>query len=75
MIKDKAKWADWEDRNLSSEPPDFQRNLQILESMYEHARAMGAFSGKDPLAGLEVKIRMARILNVPTPARADRPRP
>ena len=63
MIKDVAFWEAWELEYLRNEPVDFARNLRILDAMYEHARLLGAFPPTNPLEGIEVKIRMARILN------------
>ncbi len=70
MIKDTALWHAWEDEFARSRPPDFHRNLALVESMLEHARKLGAFPRSDPLEGIEVKIRLARVLNVPTTPRA-----
>ena len=43
---------------------DHQRNLRVVEALYEHARRLGALPLEDPLAGIEVDIRLAKILNV-----------
>lgn len=43
MIKDRALWEAWEAQYIASEPPDFRRNLQIFEAMYEYASALGRF--------------------------------
>ena len=64
MIRDAVAWRAWEEAGPLREPPDFQRNLRLLQAMYELARSLGAFPPADPLAGLETDIRMARILNV-----------
>lgn len=63
MIKDVAFWEAWEREYIAKEPVDFARNLRLLDAMYEHARLLGAFPPADPLEGIEVKIRVARILN------------
>ena len=63
MIRDVEFWEAWEREYIAKEPVDFARNLRLLEAMYEHARLLGAFPPADPLEGIEVKIRMARILN------------
>ena len=63
MIKDVAYWEAWELEYLQNDPVDFVRNLRLLDAMYEHARLLRAFPPADPLEGIEVKIRMARILN------------
>ena len=71
MIKDRAFWEAWEAQTILSQPADFRRNLALVESMYEHARALGAFPLADPLEGIETKIRVARVLNVPTTSGTD----
>lgn len=72
MIKDIALWEQWEAEYIASEPADFQRNLQLVEWMYEHAFALGAFDSLDPLEGIETKIRLAAVVNAPTTAGKDR---
>ncbi len=64
MIKDVNFWTAWEAAGPLHEPPDFQRNLRLMQAMYDLARLLGAFPPADPLAGLETHIRVARILNV-----------
>ena len=66
MIKDRAYWEAWEARVLLNQPADFHPNLALVESMYEHARKIGALPGADPLEGIDTKIRVARVVNVPT---------
>jgi hypothetical protein len=72
MIKDTALWEKWEAQTVLSQPADFQRNLRLLDAMYEHARALGAFPPADALAGLETKIALAKALNVRPAAGTDR---
>jgi hypothetical protein len=73
MIKDAAAWAAWEEAGPLREPADFQRNLRLVQAMYDLARTLGVFPPEDPLAGLETDIRVARILNVRGSAGAHRP--
>ena len=40
-----------------------QRVFEIFSSMWEEAMNIGVIPFKDPLAGIEVDIKMARILN------------
>jgi hypothetical protein len=75
MIKDKALWQAWEEQTILSQAPDFQRNLRLLEAMYEHARALANFTPSDPLAGVELKARLARTVNVSTASGTNRARP
>jgi len=74
VIKDKVVWEAWEAQGPLREPADFWRGIALLEAMYQHARALGAFPPANPRDGLETKIRLARILNVSAAARADRSR-
>lgn len=73
MIKDVGAWTAWEEAGPLREPPDFHRNLRLLQAMYDLARSLGAFPSADPLAGLDTDIRMARTLNVRGSAGTDRP--
>ncbi len=74
MIKDAALWTAWEEEGPLRQPLEFSRNLQLIEGMYDLARALGAFPPADPLEGLETDIRSARILNnVPDAAGTHRP--
>ncbi|HMD97739.1 MAG TPA: hypothetical protein VKM93_10485 [Terriglobia bacterium] len=63
MVKDRVFWEAWEAQYIANEPVDFQRNLRLMNAMYEHARSMGAFPLKNPLSGLEDKIRLGRMIN------------
>jgi hypothetical protein len=75
MIRDVAEWTAWEEAGPLRERLDFSRNLQLVEAMYEWARALGAFPPVDPLEGIETDIQMARILNnVPDAAGTHRSR-
>ena len=63
MITNTKIVQDFEDELLRREPVDYERNLRIAEALYEEARLLGVFPSKDPLEGIEVKIRIARALN------------
>ncbi len=47
---------------------DYQRNLQIFESLYREACSLGVLPLKDPLDGIDLDIHLARIMNVRKPA-------
>ena len=40
----------------------------IVEALYREACLLGALPLKDPLEGIEVDIRVAKVINVRTPA-------
>lgn len=58
----------FEDDLARGTPVDYQANLRLVESMLAEAVLLGAWPAPDPLAGVEVDIRVARILNVRRPA-------
>jgi hypothetical protein len=68
MIRDCRRLKEWEIEYQRQERPDFFRNLQLYEALYSEARSLGLFPLRDPLEGLQVKIRMAKVLNVSTTA-------
>jgi len=63
MITDAKKWAAFEKEEIRAHKPDFYRNIRLAEAMYRQAAALGAFPPKDPLEGIEVDIRIARVVN------------
>jgi len=64
MIKNRELLEQWEKKYLKEETPDFFHNLRLFEGLYEEAHALGVFPMKDPLDGLETKIRLAKAINV-----------
>jgi len=52
----------FEHEESRASPPDFERNLKLLEAMFEHARALGAW--EHSIDTLPTKLRLARALNV-----------
>lgn len=63
MIKDQRAWEEFEREYSRSRKPDFYQNLKIASELHCHALKMGVF-GKDPLEGIEVVLRVARIINL-----------
>ena len=41
----------------------FARAMKIFSSLWQEAKVLGIFPGKDPLAGIDVDIRLAKVLN------------
>ena len=49
---------------LLNEPEmSLEQKFDLLDAMHEFSREMGAFSGEDPLEGIEVKIKIAKVVN------------
>jgi hypothetical protein len=71
MIRNTEELERFEREYQRSERPDFLRNLQIFEALWEEGVALGILPLKDPLEGLETKILLARALNVSTPVGND----
>jgi len=40
----------------------YDRAMRIFTSLWEEGKGLGAIPGKDPLAGIEVDIRLAKVL-------------
>jgi len=66
MIRDSETLREWEKEYAAREPADFFRNLDIFEAMYREALDLGVLPAKDPLEGIEHKIRLAREINALT---------
>ena len=63
MIKDPKFFEEWERKFIASEPPNYKRNVRIFEAMLSEVKALGVWPPKDPLEGIEVDLRVARMLN------------
>lgn len=68
MITNPVLVEAFEQSQLRTAPPDFIHNLKIVEALYREACLLGALPLKDPLEGIEVDIRVAKVINVRTPA-------
>jgi hypothetical protein len=75
MIKRTATLEAFERKMLVSEKIDIDERLRLMDSLYREAVAFGAFPLKDPLEGLDVDIKYARVINsVPKPPAKNRRR-
>ena len=63
MIRDPGAWEDWEQKE-KKKPVDIKQNFLLMEAMLEEAQALRAFSQDNPLAGLDIKIHLAKVINV-----------
>jgi len=43
--------------------PSYMKNLAIFEALYREAVKLGTLPPKDPLDGIEVDIRIAKVVN------------
>lgn len=63
VIKDTRVLAEFEESELRREKPDYPRALRLFEAMWKEGMLLGVLPLKDPLEGIEVDIKIARILN------------
>ena len=63
MIKNASMFDDFEKSLLRSRKPDPAKNFGIVEALYEEAIALGAIPLKDPLDGIDVDIKIAKVIN------------
>ena len=63
MIKNRKTLLTFEDKLIRESKPDILKNFRIVDAMYDEAVALGIFPLKDPLDGLEIDIKIARVVN------------
>ena len=59
-----ARVAAFEREQARLDVPDYARNVAIVNALLAEARALGVWPPADPLAGIDVDIRVARAFNV-----------
>jgi len=63
MVKDTRKLDAFAKEFLKSAKTDLKKNFKIIEALYDEAVALGALPLENPLEGIEVDIRIARVIN------------
>ena len=63
MVKNPEKLQKFETELIRKQKVDITQNFRLLDSMYEEAVALGVLPLKDALDGLEVDIRIAKVVN------------
>jgi len=63
VIKDAAYFEEFNRQELKKEKFGYLSALRIFEAMWKEAISLGVLPSKDPLEGIEVDIRIARMLN------------
>lgn len=63
MIKDQKLWDQFERELLKKEEFSLEQKYRILNSMLREALNLGILPLEDPLEGIEVDIKIARIVN------------
>ena len=73
MIKRSEILEAFEKEQIRQNKADYHENLKIFEALYREAQTLGVFPLEDPLEGIDVDIRLAKVLHVRIPDREDRP--
>jgi len=63
MIKNSPRLKAFEDDYTRRNKPDIRRNLKLLDKLYKEAKALSAFPLKEPLSGLDIDIKIAKVIN------------
>lgn len=63
MIKNCETLLTFENDLIRKSKPDILKNFRLVDAMYDEAVALGIIPMKDPLDGLEIDIKIARVVN------------
>ena len=63
MIKNREKLQKFENEIIGKEKVDILRNFRLVDAMYKEAVSLGIFPLKDPLADIEIDIKIAKVVN------------
>jgi len=63
MIKNYKIFKNFENELIKKEKTQIDKNFQILDEMYKYARELGIFPLLNPLDGIEIDIKIAKIIN------------
>ena len=63
MIKNREKLQKFENEIIRNEKVNVLKNFRLVDAMYKEAVSLGIFPVKDALAGLEVDIKIAKVIN------------
>lgn len=63
MVKNTSRLRQFEDNYMRKDKPDLLRNLQLLDQLYKEAKALSVFPLQEPLSGLDIDIKIAKVIN------------
>ena len=63
MIKNAEKLQKFEDELIRKGKVDITQNFRLIDAMFEEAVLLGVFPLKDPLDGIEIDIKIAKVIN------------
>lgn len=61
--KNKKFFLEFETDFLRKNKAGYEKNIRIVDSLYNEAVAIGAFPLRDPLEGIEVDLKIAKVVN------------
>jgi hypothetical protein len=63
MIKNREEIQKLENELARKEKVDILKNFRLVEAMYKEAIILNAFPMRDALAGIEIDIKIAKVIN------------
>jgi hypothetical protein len=63
MVKNTPRLKEFEDEYARGQKPDLVQNLKILDQLYKEAKTLSVFPPKDPLSGIDIDIKIAKVIN------------
>ncbi|MBC7253815.1 MAG: hypothetical protein H5T72_07595 [Actinobacteria bacterium] len=63
MIEDRELLERWERELLTSDRTSLEKKFHILDAMWEEAILLRALPPSQPLEGIDVDLRIARVIN------------
>ncbi len=63
MVKNSNLLKKFEQQEIQKSKLSYLEALKIFEAMWEEAKNLGVLPSKDPMEGIEVNIKLAKILN------------
>jgi len=63
MIKNKGTLQRFEKEIIQKEKVDISKNFRLVEAMYKEAVSLGVFPPEDALSGIEVDLKIAKVIN------------
>ncbi len=63
MIKSREELQKFENEIIRKEKVNILKNFRLVDAMYKEAVSLGVFPMKDALAGLEVDLKIAKVIN------------
>jgi hypothetical protein len=63
MVKNTSRLREFENNYMRRDKPDLLRNLQLLDQLYKEAKALSVFPLQEPLSGLDIDIKIAKVIN------------